>query len=342
MKWHRYIFNLTILLLLFTATSCNSNQGTGLSENEEYLNHFSADEVIGIVLAGDYYLLPETVRSFIENGWQPNEITTLHFENLNDIILPAESFMDLWLTKDNMHLHLDVVNFKSEDAALLDATVTRLRTDGAKREQAIIIGGVTIGTSSEDIISILQSLSVEYHLSSSLGRAASVFIRNEAHYNGQVRVGFDDNVASSFTVELREIDPWENYTFHWPDASDAASEALFMSRSYYFEGVVMDIYYVVRPDAPVIRGETMHSGYTIVGMDDDGNIFAIRQHTRIDLESIHAGDRVKAYYGHTEHRGRASRHELIEYEDGSRIPYIRADVLVINDEIVFSLFDQQS
>jgi len=331
---NKVILGTLILVLLMSLTGCSRNEGTGLSENETYLGLLSTDEPLGIVLLGDYYLLPEPLYRFLENGWQVAGGGSLRFEAIDVLTLPAGTTMQVVLEQENMRLYLDVSNAGHGDVPLLDATVSQLRTGDAEKDQAVIVGGVTIHTSGEDATDRLQSLDIS-HSGGGSGRQSSIRISDEAHFGGQMWVRVDDHTVHSFSVELGEQYHWESLTLIFPDTSDEATEAWFMSTSYYFEGTVIGIYYIGSPswwddDTMVTSGET------IVARDSAGNLFATLRDPRIDLERIQNGDTIQVYYGFTAHRG--SNHELIEYIDGSRIPYVRAEVLVINGEVHHSNF----
>jgi len=305
------------------------DEGAGLSENEAFLGLLSADEPLGIVLLGDYYLLPEPLHRFIENGWQVAGGGSLRFEAIDVLTLAAGTIMEMQLEKEDMHLYLDVANAGHEDVPLLDAAVSRLRTGGAKKDQAVIVGGITINTSGEDAANRLQYLDVT-HSGGGSGRQSSIRISDETHFGGQIWVRVDGHTVHSFSVELGEQYDWDSLTLVFPETSDEALEAWFMSVSYYFEGVVVGVYYIGRDDMTI--------GETIVARDGDGNLFATVRDHRINFEDIQSGDSIKVYYGHTEHRG--SLGTLIQYIDGSRIPYVQAQVLVINGEIHRSVFQR--
>ncbi|MCL2588100.1 MAG: hypothetical protein FWD84_01690 [Oscillospiraceae bacterium] len=308
-----------IFVLLLSTAGCSRNAGTGLSENEAHLNLLSANEPLGIVLLGDYYLLPEPLYRFLENGWEVSGGGSLRFEEIDIVVLPAGSTMQMVLEKENMRLYLDVSNAGREPVFLPYATVSRLRTGDAEKDQAVIVGGITMNTSRADAEARLQYLGV--------GQSA-IRIRDEAHYDGQIWVRMEGNTVYSFTVELGEQYNWESLNLIFPDTSDEASEAWFMSVSYYFEGIVVGIYDIERDDMTI--------GETIVARDGDGNLFATVRDHRINFEEIQSGDSIKVYYGHTEHR--RFQGAFIQHIDGSRIPYVRADVLVINGEIHRSVF----
>jgi len=325
------LFSVVIILSAvgFNSFSYNSNEGSGLCENEEYLKHLSTDEILGIVLVGDYYLLPEPLHHFIENGWRPTTSTLLLFEELSTVFLPAGTYMEIELTKDNMQIYLDVVNQGSENIVVMDAMVTRLLTIGAEKDQAVIIGGITINTSSEDVVNSLQNLNISYNMSR--GSSSSIFIADEAYYDGRLSIDRDKNTVRAFSIWLGGKYNWEHFDFHFLEISSLAREAAYLSESYYFKGTVIGIYQVEDKDIGLTPN------HAVVSKDNEGNLFAIqvKWFFRIDLESINEGDQIIVYYGYQEHLGRP--HEMIEYE-GIRIPYIRAGVLFINEEMLYSKF----
>ena len=330
MKLPYYIFSVLIFLLIISVVGCgNENEGSGFSKNEDYLQYFLTDEVLGIVLLGDYYLLPTSLNHFLENGWQPIAGSSLRYEDLNSLIIPSGAIVGIRLVKNNMYLSLDVINAENRDIAFADATVSWLRTAGAKKDQAVIIGGITINTSTEDVVERLQYLNVTYNQV----RRSRVYISDVNHYDGRLWIELDRNTVYAFSVRLGEEYAQDNFVAYFPEPTDQALEAAFMWASYYFEGIVIGIYYVERQ---VGRDGTIASGTTIVSRDSDGNLFAMRSIGRIDFADIQSGDTIKVYYGRTEHRG--LNHEMIEYADGSKIPYVWADVLVINGEVRYSLF----
>ena len=331
------ILGILALVLFVNIIGCAGDEGTGLTENEVYLELLSTDEVLGIVLFGNYYLLPMPLEAFIENGWHVGGYGTLRFMDLSVATLPPGKFIDVVLEKANMRIIVAVANPTQEDLPLLETHVSSLRTYNAEKDQAVIVGGVTINTSGIDASERMQYLDVPHRGGGSgRGRHNSINISDEARYNGQIWVTVDNHTVRSFSIELRDkYYQFENLDYYFIEASDEAMEEWFMSVSYHFEGVVVGIYYV---EIPLGRGETMISGQTIVAEDISGNMFATLRDNRIDLDSIQSGDTIKVYYGHTEHRG--SSHEMITYEDGSRIPYVRATILVINGEIHHSLWDR--
>ena len=70
--------------------------------------------------------------------------------------------MQMVLEKENVHLYLDIANAGQEDVSLLDATVSRLRTESTQKDQAVIVGGITINTSGIDATNRLQYLDVSH------------------------------------------------------------------------------------------------------------------------------------------------------------------------------------
>ena len=327
MKCQRLVFSLLIFLFAVVIVGCDS-RGTGFSENEVYLSLLSTDESLGIVLESSYYLLPEPLYRFIENGWEEG---ILHqYGALEDIMLPPGTYMRIRLDHGDMRLDLNVVNNEGESIDLLEGTVISLHIRGAEKDQAVIVGGVTINTSYKESSERLQELSIDYR------RIGLSRIHDEHHYEGQMTIYSYRNVVTGFRIELGTQYAVEHYTRYRTEEfinELLELETWFIANAYYFEGTVIGIYDV---EVPVGNDDTMTAGETIVSRDSDGNLFATLRDHRINLEDIRYGDRIKVYYSLTEHRG--SRHELIQYEDGSRIPYIRAEVLVINDDIHFSTY----
>jgi len=326
MKWQRWILSLSIALFIGIMTGCN--RGPGFSENEAYLGLLSADEHLGIVLEGVHYLLPEPLYRFIENGWEEG---ILHqYGDLENIMLPPGTYMRIRLDHGDMRLNLYVVNNGSESIDILDGMVASLSIRAAEKDQAIIMGGVTVGTSYQEAIEKVQEIGADYR------RRGLSAIHDELHYDGRIVIYSYRRRVTGFSVELGEdysMDDFIRYRTEEFINELLELEEWFMSNAYYFEGEVIGIYYV---EILVSRDQTMLSSETIVSRDSNGNLFATLRDPRIDFESIFIGDQIKVYYSLTEHRG--SRHELIEYVDGSRIPYIRAEVLVINGEIHYSTY----
>lgn len=345
----KYLLLSGCLVSLVFIVGCNREVGTGLSENETYLSYFENDNVLGIVIAGEYYLLPEPLNHFIDNGWEmyePDRFRSQNFSNLEAIILPPQSFIELQLVQDGIRLDLSVVNRSETDTiSLLEANVMRLQVGTQRaflgKDDAVVIGGITGNTSETDALNKLIDLELATSGQRFL-RAISVRDENPDEY-GILRFSFSNNLLTRFTVEVggSQFDDlhWSHYTLYVPQESlenSIESELAFMVESYYFEGILVDIY--MRED---------NQNEVLVVRNNDDEYFAV-SFTGLPASpsgiNISPGDTIRAYYGTREHDPNlgnpffvASSRNMVNLY-GEAIPFVGARVLVVNGEVFLSSF----
>jgi len=327
---------LLISLLFLSLVGCG-NRGTGLSENEDYLNHLENNELRGIVIDSHYYLLPAPLQSFIDNGWVVQE-DVLAEEYINDIAtidLPVETYMKLRLVKDDLELNITVINPLEEEINVLDGSVTEVSTRRVEKDQIVVIGGITGNTSRRDVSDLLESLNVDFTGGS--GDRTFVARNREGEYREELWISFHmgDGVATDFRLTLNPMGAARvNFTRHRALSSEdrlavqEEMEATFMADASYLEGEFAGLYEFVLTHAD---GETESRHSTMLRIIDgngDSAIININDLT-VDEErffDLRFGDEIKVYFD-PETGGRV----ITLYDE--EVPHARAVVLVINGEV---------
>jgi len=333
-RWHQLLCCLLIIPLLFSIVGC-SNRGTGLSENEEYLRYFENDEIRGIVINSEYYLLPAPLHSFIDNRWAVQEeiLEAEYVEDISDIYLPFQAYMELELTHGEMELQLMVVNHEENEINILDASVIEVEMRRVEKNQVVVIGGITGNTSLRDATEQLEALNIDF----TDGQSAILTSSRGLEYRDELWISFhaSDRVAMTFRLRVTPIGHLRSdFTRHRALSSEERLaihqelEATFMQDASYVEGTFAGIYEWVFTDEDGETGSRHGTLLRIVDNNGDSVIINITDLT-VDEErflDLHLDDIIKVYFDPD------TDGQVITLYD-EEVAYIKAVVLVVNGDV---------
>jgi len=341
-----------IFVLAVAFLSACSSAGTGLSENERYLSYLqNSESAASIVLTGHHYGLPEPFANFIANGWAPTaeslhgqfieDFSSLYLQPLTHIVLDLENDstdieMYAWIANHNAY----------EQVSIFDASVITISIRDAKKDQIVVAGGITGGTSRRDVLAAIETLDVL----SSIQNNTIIIIQE-----GSSQITLNRGVARDFRISSYSASSIET-SWHTVSEEDVAriqqermeaareereerrdevweaSRQERMANARYHEGIVIGIYY----ERGILTNAYRWDGIVVI-QDEHGTFVAINTHfmpNYYDVEDlgIQPGDTLQVWSDGD------SIIDSIIYEGHGRIDYVLPGVILINGEREYSLW----
>jgi len=356
------LFAFTIILL----SACGSSSaGTGLSQNQQHLSYFENNEnITGLVIMGEYYLLPAPLRNFVENGWLPTaeSLEWQFIADFNALYLPPLTSISFELSNNatNMEMSMNVENLNAyEEVHILDATVTRMDIGPVAKDQVVAVGGITGHTSRQDALAVAETVDNFARDNSrgngfvriSQGTFDETNLDNIVFENNALRITFDGGVAVAFEAtfsrsgtetthhridddeaerireERREDERIEREEQRAEAAEAERQERIQSARTY--EGIVIGIYY----ETPLAGLAVIAREGVVVIRDENNRYMAINSRvmmSRYEGIDIEPGDTVKVWSD--------QENDNILYEGHGIIIYITPGILLVNGQREYSLW----
>lgn len=324
-----------IMLCLIASVAligCESKEkGTGFSKDEQAIKLLDDDTYMDVVIDGKRYALNDKFSTILENGWKLNEVSIqdLGIENWDGLNIQPMRIAEFVLeNEDGRALIVTLINDSEEVIEMKDAKMVKMHISGGedKKKGLIVLNGVTEGTSLSDLEERLDDLKIEYKSEESV-----VYFSESKPIKGELRFILYKDMVSGIILEDKAYDEYSFQIYKTPLEKEK-KEQEFKKTAMMIEGVVDDLY-----ESEVTFDNSsstkLPAGEIAVATTPDGARFAITYNPMWSLYediNLEAGDKVVIYY---------ETKTSIKDVDGQDISRISADIMILNDSTIYSIFE---